>query len=400
MIEHLETAARILWEKKEYRDSAEIMKIASKYVGNDQMLDAILKNIIMCYFHANDVPAALEHLELREKNGFATDWQSRRDKANYLRYLDRHSEAYEIVKQLPDNDTKYLAYSWFLHKEGRFKEAFEMAERGRKEYWWGPRKPLKLPVWDGEFTDKIVITGESGSGDEIIFARWIPKMKQYCDHLYYYTNSSLSEVFEKNFEIEPYDARQHPGCVMAPSMSLPYLLKVEDLTPLKYLSTDPASDRYSTLKSSQNKKIGLCFHGEKTHYEANLRTIPYQLLISAYQPLGDLINLQKDSDYQSDLLNYFPMNSWSDTLLLIDACDIVVTCDTSIAHAAGALGKPTIVLTHAAAYFTWNHNEKIGQSMWYENAWCVHQTEPCDWSGCVEKSVDVARQLLAKDDLK
>lgn len=394
MIEYLEAAARVLWERKEYKDSADIMRIASKHSGG-QMLKSILDNAIMCYFQANDVPSAFECLELKEKHGFADDWESKRDKANYLRYLNRHEEAYELVKNLPDNGTKYLALSWFLHKEGKFREAFEMAERGRTgNYWWGPRKPLNLPLWDGKPTRKIVIGGESGSGDEIIFARWIPELKKHCEQLYYYTDSSLGDVFKRNFNVERYDPQMHLGCVLAPSMSLPYLLKAENPQPLKYLTADSNNNLYMNLKRSETKRIGLCFHGEKTHFETNLRTIPYDLLIDSYKPLGDLINLQKDSDRMFNKLNYFPMNTWENTLLLIDACDLVVSCDTSIAHAAAALGKPTIVLMHAAAYFTWNHNDKIGQSSWYENAWCVNQTEPCKWEGSVKQSIDVARKLL------
>lgn len=394
MIEYLEAAARMLWERKEYKDSADIMKIASKHASG-QMLKSILDNATMCYFQANDVPSAFECLEIKEKHGLGNNWETKRDKANYLRYLDRYDEAFEIVKNLPENSTKYLAYSWFLHKEGKFREAFEMGERSRTgTYWWGPRKPLNLPLWDGKPTEKIVIGAESGSGDEIIFARWIPEVKTHCQELYYYTNNSLGDVFKRNFDVERYDPKIHSDCVLAPSMSLPYLLKSENPQPLKYLTADPNNNLYADLKQSARKKIGLCFHGEKTHFETNLRTIPYDLLINAYEPLGNLINLQKDSDCMSKKLNYFSMHTWENTLSLIDACDLVVSCDTSIAHAAAALGKPTIVLMHAAAYFTWNHNDKIGQSIWYENAWCVHQTEPCKWEGCVEKSVEVASRLL------
>ena len=63
----------------------------------------------------------------------------------------------------------------------------------------------------------------------------------------------------------------------------------------------------------------------------------------------------------------------------------MVTCDTSISHAASALGIKTIVLIHAAAYFTWNHNQDLGKSEWYDNAYCIHQDYPCDWSGAITK---------------
>ncbi len=394
MIEQLEAAARALWEKKAYKDAAAILKIALAHTDNPSVLDALLKNITMCYFHSNDVPQALQYLEQREGLGLATDWETKRDKANYLRYLDRYDESYQLVLSLPDNSTKYLAESWFLHRQGRFSQAFARAEQARKgQYWWGSRKPLQLPLWDGTFTDRIVIAAESGAGDEIIFARWIPEMKKYCDHLYYATNNSLGVVFEKNFGIELYDPRLHPDSVMAPSMSLPYLLKAQDPMPIEYLKA-PSSGLQK--KQDMRPRIGLCFHGEKTHFESALRTIPEQLLIEAYLGLGSLVNLQKDPEHIRPELEYPSLNSWSATLNVIDSLDLVVSCDTSISHAAAAMGKPTIVLTHAAAYFTWNHNEKIGRSSWYKNAWSVHQTSPCDWSGCIKASVPLAQRLLSE----
>ena len=91
---------------------------------------------------------------------------------------------------------------------------------------------------------------------------------------------------------------------------------------------------------------------------------------------------------------YIPFDLWEDTLALIDSCDLVVSCDTSISHAAAAMGKKTIVLMHAAAYFTWNHNQDLAKTPWYENAWCVHQDEPCDWTGSIAKTRRLAEQLL------
>jgi ADP-heptose:LPS heptosyltransferase len=112
---------------------------------------------------------------------------------------------------------------------------------------------------------------------------------------------------------------------------------------------------------------------------------------------GQIEYLQKDYDEIYPYFSYYPFDSWEDTFALIDTCDLIVTCDTSIAHAASCLGKTVIVLLHAAAYFTWNHNVDVGKTKWYKNAWCIRQTEPCKWEGSMIKCKELAIELLKEN---
>ena len=112
------------------------------------------------------------------------------------------------------------------------------------------------------------------------------------------------------------------------------------------------------------------------------------------EDLGEIINLDKEIYEKDSRVRYIPFEIWEDTLALIDTCDVVISCDTSISHAAAALGKPTIVLMHAAAYFTWNHNKDMAKTIWYENAWCIHQDKPCEWDGSIEKTRKLVKTLL------
>ena len=395
--DHLDKTSRILWENKRYTDAAEMIMIGTKY-AKGSVCDTLLSNARMCYFHGNDISNAIKCLEKQEELNISNGWELQRDKSNYLRYLNRYDEAYKIAHNLPNNSTKKLALSWFLHKDEKIKEAFSIAEEGRDNvYWWGERTELKLPLWNKEYSENIVIAGESGSGDEIIFARWIPEIKKYCKNLYYYTNSSLRDVFIRNYDLKPYN-NEKENCVFIPIMSLPYLLGVDDTGPTSYISCNQSKlDNYNSRFPKTKKRIGLCFHGEKTHIESNLRTLPHFELINHLKDLGELINLQKDYDEIYPNLRYYPFDSWEDTFALIDTCDLIVTCDTSIAHAASCLGKTVIVLLHAAAYFTWNHNVDIGKTKWYKNAWCIRQTEPCKWEGGMLKCKELAIELLEEN---
>jgi len=89
-----------------------------------------------------------------------------------------------------------------------------------------------------------------------------------------------------------------------------------------------------------------------------------------------------------DILN------WEHTLALIDSCDVVVSVDTAVAHAAAALGKPTVVLVHRACYYTWNPRVPLAQSQWYPRCWSILQHQPGDWSQALQQARNTTQNIL------
>lgn len=84
------------------------------------------------------------------------------------------------------------------------------------------------------------------------------------------------------------------------------------------------------------------------------------------------------------------VKSFEDTAAIIDQLDIVVTIDTSVAHLAGALGKPAKVLLKAGGDWRWH--TAGAQSAWYPSATLYRQPKPGDWSSTVATLV---QDLLA-----
>jgi ADP-heptose:LPS heptosyltransferase len=104
------------------------------------------------------------------------------------------------------------------------------------------------------------------------------------------------------------------------------------------------------------------------HFVALQRELPEgdaQLLESANVPtfLGDR---------QADL---------ADTAAIIAALDLVITVDTSIAHLAGAMGKPVWVLLPFSADWRWLRHRH--DSPWYPTARLFRQPALGDWAGAV-----------------
>jgi hypothetical protein len=75
----------------------------------------------------------------------------------------------------------------------------------------------------------------------------------------------------------------------------------------------------------------------------------------------------------------------AETAALVATLDLVVTTDTSIAHLAGAIGKPVwILLPHLG---DWRWMQKIETTPWYPTARLFRQREPGDWAGVVERVI-------------
>lgn len=394
-------AARPLFEARRFSQAAKLLEVAYDVATDDNARDNICANIRMCWFLANDVSRAFEWLQQQESLGIDTSWELARDKANYLRYLDRHDEALAIVQTLSDETTRNLAVSWFEHKQGLTRQAFSTTELSRTDrYWWDSDPPYPHKIWQGQRVKNLVVVSESGAGDEIIFARWIPQIKALAENVWYDGPWSLGEVFTRNFDIQYLDRRYPPhDCAVVPIMSLAQRLDVDHPDGRAYLRSDQRrKDHYiKQYPCEQKHRIGICCDGWIMHAENNLRAIPQAELVSALQDIGEIVNLQMVYDQQDPRVRYVPFESWEDTMALIDTCDVVVSCDTSVAHAAAALGRPTVVLMHHAAYFTWNHHQDLGQTAWYPDAWCVHQNIPCDWTHPISKCSTLVQRLLNRN---
>jgi ADP-heptose:LPS heptosyltransferase len=77
----------------------------------------------------------------------------------------------------------------------------------------------------------------------------------------------------------------------------------------------------------------------------------------------------------------------------MDNLDLIVTVDTSVAHLAGALGKPVWVLLQHIPDWRWMLNRQ--DSPWYPTMRLFRQTRWEDWTTPVQRILALLRTIQA-----
>ena len=84
---------------------------------------------------------------------------------------------------------------------------------------------------------------------------------------------------------------------------------------------------------------------------------------------------------------------FSDTAALISNLDLVISVDTSIAHLAGALGRPVWVLLPYLPDWRWLLDRDT--SPWYPTARLFRQDDTRQWGGVLARVRDSLREFIA-----
>jgi len=167
------------------------------------------------------------------------------------------------------------------------------------------------------------------------------------------------------------------------------------------------------IQAKRNKKlkIGLCWHAKPIFIEENYltkRSVP----LKEFAELAELNNisfysLQKIFGLEEleNLPDKFIINTFGpnfdethgrfmDTAAVIQNLDLVITADTSIAHLAGALGKPVWVLLPYVAEWRWLQSGHT--TPWYPNMRLFRQKIPSDWSYVIKEIKEELKKVTSQ----
>ncbi len=274
-----------------------------------------------------------------------------------------------------------------------------------------PMRAYPQPLWRGEklASGRLLIWGEQGVGDEIMYAGLIPDVIRTGNGCLLDCDARLKSLFARSFpSIEvvsghaPGNDPEHDSDIAAhlPSGSLPSLFRTTNAafaaTQSPYLMADPVErERFRARYADGRRLVGLAW------YTKNPRAGRYRSIdLSLFAPLfarrdirwvslqyGDHDALENEAVAASAPIF---IDRSVDQFTNIDvfaaqiaAMDMVVTIDNSTAHLAGALGVPAWVLLPFVSDWRWLQAREV--SPWYPTLRLFRQPRRGDWQSVVER---------------
>ncbi|WP_136524498.1 tetratricopeptide repeat protein [Geomonas ferrireducens] len=306
----------------------------------------------------------------------------------------------DLVRRRPDDADAHWNRALALLLAGDFKTGWsEYQWRWKKESFTSPRRAFETPAWDGAPLNgkRILVHGEQGYGDTIQFARYLPMVAQRGGVVIAECQSAaliplmesipgVSEVCVMGEELPPFDLE-------SPLLSLPHIFGTElDTVPDRVPYLAPPPERLAhwreKLSGDPGFKVGLVWAGKPL--PDPFRSCP----IAELTPLSEvpgvtLYSLQVGEEGAKahecpGLVDLTAgIRDFGDTAALIAGLDLVISVDTSVAHLAGALGKPVSLLLPMAGDYRWLVARE--DSPWYPTMRLFRQKLQGEWGEVVQR---------------
>jgi tetratricopeptide (TPR) repeat protein len=311
-------------------------------------------------------------------------------------FAEAHFESALARLTLGDFEAGWKAYEW-RWKTGAFADK---------------RRAFRQPLWLGQpLSGKtILLHAEQGFGDTIQFIRYARLVADRGARVICEVQPELASLLsqlEGQFESVAVIAKGDalPAFDLhCPLLSLPLAFGTE-------LSTIPADTPYLAAPEARvaywrdrlgegRPRAGFVWSGSHAHKNDANRSIPLEALAPLFEKLPfACFSLQREMRHADGaalqgIANLGDLGAelkdFADTAAVISLLDVVVSVDTAVAHLAGAMGKPVLILLPHAVDFRWLRDRS--DTPWYPAAKLLRQPAFGDWDSVIG---GVAEELSA-----
>jgi hypothetical protein len=321
-------------------------------------------------------------------------------------FAEMRAHSIEAARLSPDNVFMQYNLATTHLRLGEFSE-------GWKRYKWQQRLPdmspsvrPSSPEWHGERVEgcMFLLVGEQGCGDQIHFLRmadWLHREGAIVDvwvrvevaELARGANGVNAVWTEKPLVSYDYWCRM---------FSMPEYMRCDFTTlpiAVRYLSAPHERVHHwrayidGIAPINGRKRVGLVWAGDPNHGLDCYRSIGLDALKPALDHSRVIwFSVQKGEREREGeaLAREFDFHTlgpvianFSDTLAVVQTLDLVIGVDTSVAHLAGAAGRPVWVLLPTCADWRWLANRN--DSPWYPSMRLFRQRELGEWNTVVEE---------------
>ena len=330
---------------------------------------------------------------------------------NLMQYEDRATAAVdENLRRNPDYLPARSVKGIMALQRGRWAEgweAYELRYHGKTEMFGGNRTH-PCPKWNGCKTEEpVLIWAEQGFGDNIMFSRFFPAVLERAPNAIFEVPPELFELFDdprsrlalglpETGQLFRMRRALPPYAAHCASGSLPHILEITSdaqiRTPRPYLFVDDMlianwrgdgnfplllSDRFRGTAGPvlAGAKIGVCFRGSPTSERPFTRDLPDEFAARLIEAAGAIFNLSQTGQFES----------FAATAAAIEALDLVITVNTSVAHLAGALGKECWLLLSYDPDWRWGLKGET--TIWYDSIKIFRQPKFRDWDSVIDRVI-------------
>jgi tetratricopeptide (TPR) repeat protein len=325
--------------------------------------------------------------------------QALNDRSVSLMALRRIDESFTDIDRAIALDPECPDYRWNRSMAqllvGNFDDGWQGREWGRKStvLVFEDRK-FEAPHWFGEKPiagKTILLHSDEGLGDTIQFSRYAAMVAKLGARVVLEVEAPLQALLTglegvslclpKNAELPAFDLH-------CPIGGLPLAFKTRldtipaspsCIAPLPQACLSAWQDR---LGAHDRLRVGLVWSGNPLHTNDRNRSTSLRQMSAIFDDRAAFYSLQKDPrpedkavlDERGDVIDLTEyLTDFVETAALISHLDLVITVDTSVAHVAATLGRPTWILLPHTPDYRWMLDRD--DSPWYPSVRLFRQDQ-------------------------
>jgi tetratricopeptide (TPR) repeat protein len=333
------------------------------------------------------------------------------NKARSLTQMVRLDEAIGIYRHIQAIDPGNADALWNSALLCLLTGDFAAGWAGREIRWHAHMRPpypnFAQPMWCGKQDVKgktVLLYAEEGNGDTIQFVRYVPMLAARGARVILAVQDALRPLLTGLSGVSLCAPRSLPlpsFDLHCPICSLPFAFgtRLETIPSATPYLPPPAQARlqsweqrlHERLGPDRKCRVGLVWSGNPNHGNDRNRSVPLRTLLRLLDVDAAFVSVQKDVQpedkamlEQGGVLELTAdLSDFAETAALVSCLDFVITVDTSVAHLAGALARPTWIMLPYSPDFRWLLDRD--DSPWYPTARLFRQAATRDWNEVVDR---------------
>jgi len=315
-------------------------------------------------------------------------------------------------------------------------------EAGFAEYNWGKRAQVrldreyakhKIPEWDGSKGKRIIVYGEQGIGDEIMFASVLPDLIRDSEQVVFDCHKKLHRLFCSSFPtLDIYGTREDEQITWPikpdgnPRYQFDAKIAIGDLprfyrkdirdfpgTPYIQPTTEAQlkwAQRLDEAFGRGNPKpvIGINWIGGHKKTRVEVRSLKLEQLLPILKQDAHFVSLQytpcEEEIFEFEQKHGIKIHHWPEACYnehydetggLVANLDLVITCCSSVVHLAGSMGIPAWVATPSRP--AWRYRLDLDYMPWYGETVTLFRQKPdtVSWGPVISEISDALSEMLS-----